>query len=190
MNVSPLVLTDDKGNTYALKASSTSLRYAPGGTPGATCLYKPYTLRLFEPNTVYTLSGAFSTPDDPSQLEFRTQFTTSSSQLYITDKSPAPWAYSVSVNAAVELRFNAPVQRGSAHANITFKDSKGNSVAFRAEEIENGERLIPLSKLSSLTTYTASIPEGAYVSGENIARAFGYKIESFEWRIDGEVPGT
>lgn len=152
----------------------------------------------------------------------------------LSNKSPAAWQRNVPVDATVAFGFNVPVRRGSAHSNIVFTDSNWNAVEFMVVEIENGERLVPVSKLSSYTTYTVSISEGAYASDggiindtfdlsfttvklldvglnnltipnhgvvekqfffdaaevENIARRDGYKIESYQWRIDGELVGT
>lgn len=51
-------LSDDKGENHVLSTIAMSDRKVLKLTP--------YTLKQFEPNTVYTLSGPYGTPDNPT----------------------------------------------------------------------------------------------------------------------------
>ncbi|MEA4961635.1 immunoglobulin-like domain-containing protein [Lutispora sp.] len=147
-------LNDDKGNQYVLTGYTTSDKNKLRLVPNA--------IKQFRPNTVYTLSGQYGTMENPSQMEFNCQFTTSTNELVLESTTPVAWKREVPLDAVVEVMFSAPCEKGSSFADITIKDSEGVSVEFTGQEAGKKVILTPASMLSPSKSYTVTIPEEAF----------------------------
>ncbi|HOJ10961.1 MAG TPA: Ig-like domain-containing protein, partial [Clostridiales bacterium] len=147
-------LNDDKGNQYVLTGYTTPDKNKLRLVPNAA--------KQFRPNTVYTLSGQYGTMENPSQMEFNCQFTTSTNELVLESTTPVAWKREVPLDAVVEVMFSAPCEKGSSFADITIKDSEGVSVEFTGQEAGKKVILTPASMLSPSKSYTVTIPEEAF----------------------------
>lgn len=107
-----------------------------------------------------------------------------SNSVSINDQANVSPQFNTSNNPVIRLAFNAPVNRATTVASISFKDKKGNSVPFSVNYEKNDSIVIvqPSAPLTSITKYLAGISTTLKsVAGGALAAAISI---DFTTRID------
>lgn len=79
----------------------------------------------------------------------------------ITSIEPSPWSTDIPADASFTVGFSAPVQAGTAFAQVSVKDSAGKSVAIETSVSGSKLTIKPKAPLGSSKRYTVVIPASA-----------------------------